>query len=335
LRGDRIVAQGVAGVRKRGANEPITINDQFEICSCSKAMTATLTALLIEEGKLRWDTTLEELFRDAVPSINPAWKSVTVRQALAHSAGMRDHLVRFALATTFTHDDVPTQRRKFAARVLSRRPDFPPGSESRYNSTDFVVLAAGLEWLTGQSWEELIRERFFNPLKLCSAGFGPPGTPGQLDQPWGHGNRWWFHWPCFGPGCTPLDPGSRFADVPAAAAPAGLVHLSVLDWAKFVTVHLRGDTANPNHAATLLKEDSFATLHHPGPNETYAGGWFIGTRKWAKGPRPDDSGRVLFHQGDNGRWNSVVWVAPEIDFAMLSAIAAQCGDRLTRSLAPW
>ena len=317
LRGNRIVAQGVAGVRRRGAAEVITINDQFEICSCSKSMTATLAALLIEEGKLRWDTTLEELFRDTIPHIDPAWKGVTVRQALAHSAGMRDHLVSFALATTFSHADVSTQRRKFAAKILSRRPDYLPGSESRYNSTDYLIVAVGLEMMTGRTWEELIGERLFQPLELCTAGFGPPGTSGRLDQPWGHGDRWWFHLPCFGPGCTAFDPGNRFADVPAAAAPAGLIHMSVPDWAKFVAVHLRGDAANPNHSVTLLKEESFVKLHQPGPNETYAGGWFTGTRKWAKGPRPGDSGRVLFHQGDNGRWNSVVWVAPEIDFAIL------------------
>ena len=59
-------------------------------------------------------------------------------------------------------------------------------------------------------------------------------------------------------------------------------------------------------------------MHEPGEKD-YAGGWFIGTRPWAKGPRPGDTGRVFYHAGDNGRWSTAVWAAPEIDFAILIA----------------
>src|SRR5690349_9446633 len=52
LDGDQIVAEGVAGVRKAGAAERLTIDDQFLLCSGTKAMTATLAARAVEEGKL-------------------------------------------------------------------------------------------------------------------------------------------------------------------------------------------------------------------------------------------------------------------------------------------
>src|SRR5215470_14160319 len=58
LRGERIIAQGVAGVRKRGSAERVTLDDRFHLGSCTKAMTATLVAMLVEEGKLNWTTTL-------------------------------------------------------------------------------------------------------------------------------------------------------------------------------------------------------------------------------------------------------------------------------------
>jgi len=66
LRGERIVAQGAAGVRKRGTGERITFDNQFHLGSCTKAMTATLVAMLVEEGKLDWTTTLGELLADTV-----------------------------------------------------------------------------------------------------------------------------------------------------------------------------------------------------------------------------------------------------------------------------
>src|SRR2546421_8863271 len=46
----RIIAQGAAGVRKRGTGQRITFDDRFHLGSCTKAMTATLVAMLVEEG---------------------------------------------------------------------------------------------------------------------------------------------------------------------------------------------------------------------------------------------------------------------------------------------
>src|SRR5882672_4223435 len=88
LRGERIIAQGAAGVRKRGTAERITLDNQFHLGSCTKAMTATLVAMLVEEGKLNWTTTLGELFADTVKPMHPAWEKVTLRQVLAHRAGL-------------------------------------------------------------------------------------------------------------------------------------------------------------------------------------------------------------------------------------------------------
>src|SRR5687767_2689876 len=89
LRGERIIAQGAAGVRRRGTAERITLDDQFHLGSCTKAMTATLVAMLVEERKLNWTTTLGELLADTVKPMHPAWEKVTLRQVLAHRAGLR------------------------------------------------------------------------------------------------------------------------------------------------------------------------------------------------------------------------------------------------------
>src|SRR5215813_10233537 len=89
LRGERIVAQGAAGVRKAGTAERITLDDRFHLGSCTKAMTATLVAILVEDGKLNWTATLGELLADTVKPMDPAWEKVTLRQVLAHRAGLR------------------------------------------------------------------------------------------------------------------------------------------------------------------------------------------------------------------------------------------------------
>jgi len=328
LRGDRIVAEGVAGIRKKGSPEAVKMGDEFEIASCAKAMTATLAAMLVEQGKLRWDTSLADIFGDSASKVDPAWTRVTVLQLLHHRSGItKDHYVRFLASTLFAGGSPTVERRRYAEKELSHPPDIAPGTRFVYANTNYILIAAALEKITGQKWEDLIRERLFQPLGMTTAGIGPPGTPGQIDQPWGHGGRRLLSLIPMSQGDEiPFDPGSGSADFPLAGAPAGLVHMSVADWAKFVVLQLRGDPVNPHCEPALLSPESFAALHSPDPAagnsggfDCYAAGWSVGARPWAKGGRPGDKGLVLWHPGDNGRWNCVVWIAPEIDFAVLVA----------------
>ena len=340
LRGERIIAQGAAGVRKRGTAERITLDDQFHLGSCTKAMTATLVAMLVEEGKLNWTTTLGELFADTVKPMHPAWEKVTLRQVLAHRASLRNEpgglaqvlneLVgrppRAPLGT------LPQQRLEIARQALSRPPGFPPDTKYWYSNAGYILAGAVLEQLTGRAWEELMRERLFQPLGISTGGFGPPGTAGKTDQPWGHSS-------ILG---KPLDPGSPAAQFPLYYGPAGLAHMTITDWARFIALHLRGDPANPHCHAAQLKLDTFAEMHAVAPTTpyskgwvmrgitrlatgdaapavTYRTGWFISTSSWAKGTQPGDTGRSLWHGGSQGMSHSVVVIAPEIDFAVLVA----------------
>jgi len=346
LRGERIMAQGAAGVRKRGAAERITLDDRFHLGSCTKAMTATLVAMLVEEGKLNWTTPLGELFADTVKPMHPAWEKVTVRQVLSHRAGLRfepdglaqvfNELVRpprarelFAIYESL--GTLPQQRLEIARQALSRPPGIPPDTKYWYSNVGYVLAGAVLEQLTGRAWEELMRERLFQPLGISTGGFGPPGTADKTEQAWGHS-------PVLG---KPLDPRSPAAELPLFYGPAGLAHMTVTDWAKFIALHLRGDPANPRCQAALLKLDTFAEMHavapattskgwvmrgitrlatgDAAPAVTYCAGWFISTASWAKGTQPGDTGRRLWHAGSNGRWNCGVVIAPEIDFAVLVA----------------
>ena len=163
----------------------------------------------------------------------------------------------------------------------------------------------------GRSWEELIQEHLWQPLGIASGGFGPPGRRGKIEQPFGHLG-------ILRPGHS-VTPGGFWAHLtlPAYAGPAGAAHMTITDWAKFISLHLRGDPANPHQQSALLKSESFATLHQPGPGKGYEGGWFLGTQRWADGHRVGDTGRVFISQGDNYVWHVEAWVAPEIDCAVL------------------
>ena len=311
LQGDRIVAQGVRGVRKRGEPERIALGDKFHLGSCTKAMTATLAGLFVDEGKLEWTTPVSALFPE-VKNADPGWQRVTLRHVLAHRAGLPPNVApQLARVLRGSPAPLPEQRRRIVADLLIRAPECEPGAKYAYANNGFTLVGAALERISGRAWEDLMRERLFTPLGIGSGGFGAPGTPGKIDQPRGHR----------GPALNAVEPGPGADNLPAIG-PAGTVHMTMGDWAKFVTLHLRGDPANPRREVRLLSAGSFAQLHRPADGESYVGGWGTVSRRWARGGRDGDRGFCLTHAGSNTLWFCVAWLAPEIDFGALVACNA-------------
>ena len=73
----KVIASGAVGTRRAGADIPVTINDRFHIGSDTKAMTALLAAMLVEENKLRWDSTVAEVFPELAATMTPGLRGVT------------------------------------------------------------------------------------------------------------------------------------------------------------------------------------------------------------------------------------------------------------------
>jgi CubicO group peptidase (beta-lactamase class C family) len=333
LRGERIIACGATGVRKKGAPEKITLEDKFHLGSCTKAFTGTLAGIFVDQRKLEWTTTLGEIWSD-LKGADPAWKKVTLRHLLAHRGGVPDNPPIETLARLRRSSaPVVEQRRELVQEILAKPPQSEPGAKFVYSNLGFILVGSALERISGVAWEDLMRERIFMPLGIGSGGFGAPGTVDRIDQPRGHR----------GPDVTPVELDDPKPDNVAALGPAGTAHMTLGDWAKFVALHLRGHPANPKRETRLLSSDTFAQLHLPANGESYVGGWSIDAKPRVKGSRPTDTGAMLRHAGSNNLWVSVVLVAPELDFATLvacncagPAVAATCNravDELVRAFA--
>jgi CubicO group peptidase (beta-lactamase class C family) len=315
LKGRTIIAEGAAGVRKRGSAEKVTLADHFEIASCAKSMTALVIAHLVDQGLLAWDRPVSSYFPEE--SFPAAWSSITLRELLTHTAGLREPWVTFLVSAYSRHENLRAQRAAFARKVLTRSPSRVPGKRVHYTNVDYILAAVIAERASGENWETLVQREVFAPLGLTSAGFGPPGEANRITQPRGHGKWRFFQLGILGN--VSFAPESGGADYPAMASPAGFVHLTAHDWAAYIALQLRAHRANPNPEILLWTPSVFEPLHALKPGVGYSGGWFIQTRSWAKGTRPADTGLVLFHEGQNGRWTSAVWMAPERDFAILVA----------------
>src|SRR5687767_12252238 len=77
VQGGETVALGVAGVRTRGKPDKIAAADRFHIGSDTKALTAMLCGIVVDEGKLKWGQTLGETFPDLKKSMHPDYQAVT------------------------------------------------------------------------------------------------------------------------------------------------------------------------------------------------------------------------------------------------------------------
>ena len=119
----RICDRAAVGIRKWGDPAPVTTNDLFHIGSCTKSMTATLTAMLIEEGKVRWDTTIAEVFPDLRGKMDKQYEAVTVEQLLQHRGGVPGAPPSSAWKRAWEKAGTPVeQRREFVAAVLREPP---------------------------------------------------------------------------------------------------------------------------------------------------------------------------------------------------------------------
>jgi CubicO group peptidase (beta-lactamase class C family) len=192
---------GVAGVRKEGSPTSATAKDKFHLGSCTKSMTATLAALLIESGRLKWSTTLAQVFPELAATMQPTYRRVTILQLLQHRGGFAEETfpdkfpITYWMASTLP---LPQQRLKYVQHVLREAPATSPGGRMLYSNRGYIVAAAMLERLTKRSWEDLMRQQVFRPLGMTSAGFGPTSTNSKrVEQPWPH-TRWLGRWvACF------------------------------------------------------------------------------------------------------------------------------------------
>lgn len=160
-----------AGIGKADvqAGREVTPDTLFRIGSISKTFTALAALKLIEEGRLRLETPVHDLVPE-VQFFNP-WEStnpVRVVHLLEHTTGWGDwHLKEFA-----SSDPKPlTLAEGLAVCPKSRTSRWPPGTRMSYCNSGPPVVAAIVEKITGQRFEEYIAANFFRPIGMPTATY--------------------------------------------------------------------------------------------------------------------------------------------------------------------
>jgi CubicO group peptidase (beta-lactamase class C family) len=240
----RVVLAKGYGVRKLGDPTPVDEHTLFGIGSNTKAFTTAALATLVDDGKISWDDRVYERlpgFRMYDPYVS---HEMTIRDLLTHRSGMGlgEGDLLFWPHTTFTRDDI-IYRLRFMKPATSFRSGFA------YDNLLYIAAGQIIPAVTGNSWEDYVRQRILTPLGMTTSNFSNTNWKPGDNYAWPHSRI---------PGklqvidFVPLD----------NAVPAGSINSCAADMAQWLLLQLnRGKF--PNGDKWLFTSDRSAEMWSP------------------------------------------------------------------------
>lgn len=161
-KGEVVLLKGY-GVREYGKPERVDENTIFQLASVSKTFTAASAALMVDEGKITWDTPIclkfpEFEYADPYPR-----SAMTLRDLLAHRTGWPE----------FTGDllaGLGYSRREMVARLKWLKPAYTFREVAQYSNPGFFIAGEVTARVAGMEWETLVHERLLKPLNMTRSG---------------------------------------------------------------------------------------------------------------------------------------------------------------------
>lgn len=237
-KGEVIHCEGY-GVRDKERNLPVTPETVFAIGSCTKAFTGTTVGLLVDDGKLNWDTPVRRYMPDFRMYDPAATEGMTALDLLSHRSGLPRHDASWYGS--------PLSR----AQLMARLEHLKPNKQFRYGweYQNLMFMAAGVlvERLSGMTWEDFVRQRIFAPLGMNDSNLSVTESE-KLEN-----------------AALPYDEvGGEIKRIPYrnidAIAPAGSINSNLIDMTKWLLMNMRGGQHN---GETFIKEATLQQIHAP------------------------------------------------------------------------
>jgi len=230
------------GYRDLAQELPVTENTLFPIGSATKAFTATLLGILADQGKIDWDDPVRQHLPRFRLHDQVASERATIRDLLTHRTGLARHELIWYGGAFSRHD------------IFERLRYLQPRSEFReaFHYSNLIYMSAG--YLVGQvmdsTWEELLRDRIFRPLKMNRANTSTKDMQRDSDFALPYGEELGEN-----PPLQVLEP--KNVD---AVGPAGSINASVSGMATWLRLNLGDDTVDGKQ---LISAATLAEAHSP------------------------------------------------------------------------
>lgn len=292
VRGDRVVyAKGYG--KADPAGRPVTPATPFLLGSISKPFTALAVMQLVEAGKVELDAPVQRYIPWFRVADSAASATITVRQMLYQRSGLPQS------PTTQAITDQGPDALEHAVRALATLEPFaPPGTAFAYSNGNYDTLGMLVQAVSGQSYEEYVRQHIFAPLDMRNSF-------ASQDEAMRHGMasgyRWWFGIPVAS--TLPFD---------RADLPSGYLIASAEDMAHFVIAQMNGGRYG---AASVLSPEGIALTHVIPRPDPYGMGW----------EAEEDNGLTLInHDGGTPNFQTSLFFDPEARVGVFIA-ANVCG----------
>jgi CubicO group peptidase (beta-lactamase class C family) len=299
-----------AGPTVKNGSIMVPNDARWHIGSISKSFTSTLVMRLVEKGQLDLDAPIERYLSRYSDQMHSDWKAVSLRDLLSHTARMPSNAPGRITEETF--DDEAFEGRRTVLAAMWDKPLKGEIGRFEYSNTGYVLAGLIIEEVTGQAWEDAIRTEIAQPFGLSSLGFG---APQETDAPRGHKSTFGFK--------SPVEPQELVSDNPKWMGPAGTIHLSMADLAKWGQLHT---SACSGHQPEFLTQESCQIMQSPVSSD-YGLGWVI--------QNSDKTGQVVWHNGSNTMWYAMLILVPDRNLVVATAtnvFKPERIDELTQNL---
>lgn len=294
------VEQAAVGVRQIEKKSKVQVNEHWNIGSITKSMTATLVAVLIDQGMLTWETTLAEVFPEQREHMLEQYKSVTMVELLSHTSGLPQDSDEIWEEFIGSDDTLIEQRYDLTQEALIYPSETSRG-EFLYSNINYVVASAMLERVSSSSFESLIQTYLFDALAMMDSYLDSQGDENRIRGHKEVAGEW-----------QSVDPSEENAENAKIVAPAGSqTFVTLEDMSRYLRVHLQ---AKMGEDTALMSQENFSKLHtkvvDADQDLGYALGWFT------------ESNYGLQHTGSNGRWFTLSFINAETGYGYFVVINA-------------
>lgn len=280
---------GAANLEYGVPNTPATV---FHLASVSKQFTAFAIHLLAQDGKL----SLDDDVRKYVPKLHDFGKSITIRQLLHHTSGVRDQWNLLALAGWRLDDEITDDD---VARLLFQQTElnFAPGDQFLYSNSGYTLLAMVVKQVSGKTLPEFAKERIFDPLGMSHTHFQDKYGVVANDRAYSYGRQ----------------PGGKYQYVALTYSTVGPSSLfsTVGDLAHWDENFYTGEVGG----LALLTEMQQKGKLNDGKDINYASGLFIGKYRGL---------RTVEHAGGDAAYRTNILRFPDQHFSVV--VLANAGD---------
>ncbi len=290
VKGDSLVYARGFGVREAGKPDPVDANTLFAIGSNTKSFTATAAAMLVDEGKLRWDDRAIDRYPGFQLFDPYVTREIRIRDLLSHRSGLGRRGDALWYGTTFSRDEI-------IRRVRFLEPNAGFRTEMGYQNIMYLVAGEIVGRVSGLGWDGFVTQRILQPLGMIRSNTSVKALPAQSNVATPHAIE--------GTAARPI-PWRDIDNI----APAGSINSSIADMAHYVAMQLADGRYR---GQTLVSKANLGVTKTPHINTggvgdslthftSYGLGWVL----------LDYRGRKLvWHNGGIDGMLSEMWTVPE------------------------